>query len=160
TWRPLESEAVTAPASLMATGHTSSGGKFCVPATRLAASRAEPCRWRPWLPGLRPDQVDGAGVLALAGLVPVAGAVDADVGYRIVHDLYPHHLPGVPVLALVAPPLLELEDQPGRGRVAAPAGHGARPGVAFLAYLLEVRCALGLDPPGGHAQVEEHVGME
>ena len=106
------------------------------------------------------DEGDGRRVLGLPGLIPVTGAVDSELGYRALGHLDPHHLPRVPRLSFAVPALLELEDEPGCRRVGAPAGHGAGAGVALLALRDQVLRARGLDPPGRHGQVEEHVRPE
>ena len=55
------------------------------------------------------DQLHRRGVLALPGLVPVAGAVDGHLDDPVVHDVGADHLAAVPALAVVVPPLLELD---------------------------------------------------
>ena len=128
------------------------------PAGRRAGAAARPGSSSAAAPGT--DQGDGRGVLGLPGLIPVTGAVDGDLGDRAPGHLDPHHLPCVPLLPLAVPSFLELEDEPGWRRVGAPAGHAAGAGVALLALRDQVLGARGLDPPGRHGQVEEHVRPE
>jgi hypothetical protein len=86
------------------------------------------------------------GVGGLSVLVPVAGAVDDQLGDLPVHDVGSEELPRAPGPD-VLPALLELEDEPiGRG-VGPPPGDGARAGVPAATQGHHVVDALGLLAP-------------
>src|SRR5215475_8983830 len=99
-------------------------------------------------------------MLGTARRVPVTGAVDRKLGDALVADVGAEQLATGPVLAARLPGLLEFEDEPGRCRIEPPPRHLARPWVPGESHRDAVSGTRGLQPPGRHGEVAEHVGGE
>src|SRR4051794_29930045 len=106
---------------------------------------------------LCPDQPHLLGVPLLDGCVPVAGAVDGQLADPAVGDPAVDQLTAVPLLALVAPPPLELEEEAARGAVGGLDAARPREGVVGLGDGEDVGGPLRRDPPLRERQVAEDV---
>src|SRR5579884_2542383 len=110
--------------------------------------------------GSRPQELDRAAVLLLARLVPVAGAVDGELGDPGLADVGPRDLAGVPAPAALVPALLELEHEAAWGLVEARADDA--PGCRVLLAPERDRgvAPARLDAPARNRDVEEDVRRE
>ena len=79
--------------------------------------------------------------------VPVTGAVHRHLDDRVVGHVGADHLPAIPVLALMVPPLLELDREPGVGLAEPLDANLSREGMTAGTDRDGVPVGVGLHPP-------------
>src|ERR1700751_3902790 len=106
------------------------------------------------------DQRHCGGVLSSPRRIPVASAVERELGDSLVADVGAEQLATGPALAAPVPGFLHFEDEPGRRRIEPPPRHRPLPGASGEPQRDAVPGAGGLQPPGRHGEVAEHVRGE